>query len=119
MQLNHYSSRFSFLIKKYLTQEVILVILVMLVAIFLRFYNLTQHMSFSYDQGRDFLVLQDMVEGDLKLVGPTTGIDGFHIGPFFYYILLPGFVLSGGSPYGVAIWQALLITASLPFIQIT
>ena len=96
----------------------ILLVLIMGLAIFLRLYNLTYHVQFTFDQGRDFLVLQDMVGGDLKLVGPTTGIDGFHLGPFFYYLLLPAFYLGGGSPHVVALWLALLVTASLPFFYL-
>lgn len=95
--------------------ELVLVVLVLSLAFFLRFYNLFAHIQYSYDQGRDLLVLEEINQGDLKLVGPTTGLDGIFIGPFIYYLLWPAYWLSQGNPYAVAAWNAFLVSITLPF----
>lgn len=97
-----------------LSNEWVLVLLVTVAALSLRLVNLKETMAFTYDQGRDMLVLAEMAAGDIKLVGPTTGLNGVFLGPFMYYLLLPGFIFSNGSPFGVQFWQAVLVTATLP-----
>ncbi len=87
-------------------------------ALSLRLYHFRELMIFTYDQGRDMYVLQQISRGDIKLVGPTTGLPGVFLGPFFYYALLPGFILSGGSPFGTVIWQMTVITLGLPLLYL-
>lgn len=107
-------SRFFSWLRQTFTLETTLVMLVWLLGLFLRLYQLDKVMPFTFDQGRDLLELTAISQGDITLVGPTTGIAGFFLGPFYFYALLPGFFLSGGSPVGVAYWVALLASLALP-----
>jgi hypothetical protein len=88
--------------------------LYMVFGVGLRTYNLPNFLFFIYDQGRDALVLRNMLAGDFVLVGPTTGLAGFFLGPLWYYLGLPGFILSGGNPVGVSLWYILISCLSLP-----
>lgn len=55
--------------------------------------------AFTYDQGRDLLEVEKIIyEKDLKLIGPTTGLEGIFYGPWWYYYLLPIFIASNGNP---------------------
>ncbi|HYD35325.1 MAG TPA: hypothetical protein VD999_04620 [Vitreimonas sp.] len=101
------------------TRENLLLLALCLAAFLLRVYNISELMIFSYDQGRDMYVLQQITRGDVTLIGPTTGLPGFFLGPFFYYALLPGFIISNGSPIGVVIWQMFIIVATLPVLYYT
>lgn len=85
----------------------------LLVGVAIRWLNLNPLLPFTYDQGRDLLALQSIAAGDITLIGPTTGIAGFFLGPFYYYFLLPGFFLGQGDPFVVGAWNALWITAGL------
>lgn len=59
--------------------------------------------AFTYDQGRDLLVVAKMIyEGKLTLIGATTGLQGIFYGPTWYYILAPLLYISDGNPQGVA-----------------
>ena len=61
------------------------------------------------------LVLYDWVHrGIFPLVGPTT-LSGQHLGPFFYYLIFPGYLLFGG-PIGVSIWSAMLGVVGVYFL---
>lgn len=63
---------------------------------------------FTMDQGRDLVDIRQMVVSHTpRLVGPTTSINGVLLGPFWYYFLLPPFVLSGGNPQAIMNWQIL------------
>lgn len=95
-------------------------LIIIILAIFVRFYNYPNFLYFINDQGRDALKLKSIVEGDLTLIGPTSGLPGFFLGPLWYYIGVPGYLLSGGSPYGISLWYIFLATLAIPvFILIS
>jgi hypothetical protein len=98
--------------------ELATIAVLIVIAFFLRFYNLAHVMPFTYDQGRDMYELLRMSRGDMTLIGPTTGISGVFLGPFYFYFLLPGFLLSGGSPFGVAYWVLFWTTIALPLFYL-
>ncbi len=60
-----------------------------------RFFNLSESLYFTYDQGRDAYAIQRIVHGDLTLIGPTTGLEGFFTGPAWYYAGVPPEIYSG------------------------
>lgn len=83
------------------------------IAAILRFYRITELTEFLGDQGRTMLVMYDFVyRGIIPLSGPTT-LTGHSLGPFFYYLLLPGYFVSGGNPVIVSMWMAFLGVVSV------
>lgn len=83
------------------------------VTAFLRIFRLEALTEFLGDQGRTMLVMYDFVhQGVVPLSGPTT-LTGHSLGPFFYYLLIPGYLVSGGNPVIVSMWMALLGVASV------
>jgi len=71
---------------------------------------------FIYDQGRDAVKLAEILHGEITLIGPTTGLAGLFLGPLWYYITFPGFLLTHGSPVGLAIWAITLSAVVMPFV---
>lgn len=67
-------------------------------ALFLRIYKIWDNLIFVYDQGRDAQVIQNILKGKLTLIGPTTGIPGLFLGPFYYYLIAPFYWLGAGNP---------------------
>ena len=62
---------------------------------------LTNNYVFLFDQGRDYLAVQDIVVNrKLTLIGASTGLHGIFHGPFWYYLLAIPFILWQGDPYG-------------------
>ncbi|HOZ80653.1 MAG TPA: hypothetical protein PK370_00335, partial [Candidatus Woesebacteria bacterium] len=70
----------------------LLLIVIWLAALFVRFYRQDQLLGFYYDQGRDAKMAHDIITlTNLPTIGPTTGIQGLYLGPFWYYLITPGY----------------------------
>jgi len=64
------------------------------------------NLPFTTDQGRDMIDIRQMVVlHKPRLIGPTTSINGVYLGPFWYYFNLPAFIIGGGHPAAILIWQ--------------
>src|SRR3990167_6345444 len=95
-----------------------LIVLVLLAA-FLRLYQIDRYMQFQGDEGRDALVLWKLVvEKKLTLIGPGTSVGHMYNGPLYYYLILPSFVLAGLSPVGPSVFVALIGVATVLMIYL-
>lgn len=82
---------------------------IILVGIFLRFYNIQNYMHFAGDEGRDAFVVRDMLEkGKLPLLGPSSSAGHFSLGPFYYYLLSIPYLLTYNNPISGAVLIAIL-----------
>jgi hypothetical protein len=86
----------------------------LLLSVIARFWNLTNSLYFIWDQGRDAWAIQRILSGDITLIGPTSGLQGFFLGPLWFYAGVPGYFLSGGNPYGIATGYMLQGCLALP-----
>jgi 4-amino-4-deoxy-L-arabinose transferase-like glycosyltransferase len=85
-------------------QAVILTI-ILLVFFFLRFYLIEQRTVFNWDQARDAQTVSQILSGKLTLIGPRVlGPDKFFLGPYFYYLLAPFYLVSKGSPLAMILF---------------
>lgn len=85
----------------------LLLFLLLIGAFLVRVWRLDQLLAFYFDQGRDALVIWRFLhEGDLFLVGPTTGIEGILRGPWYYWLITPFYLLGGGNPVWPAVFLA-------------
>lgn len=95
--------------KKRVTISVIL-----LASLFLRTFRISDLLGFWYDQGRDALVIWNLWHNHHPfLIGPTTGIEGIFLGPFYYYFIAPFYLIGKGNPVIPAIWLAIVTTAAI------
>jgi len=94
-------------------RKILLILLILIPAIFFRFYQLPDRAPFLADQGRDLLEIREAVlDHRLPLVGPPTS-QNFKTGPIHYYFLLPSLVLAKFNPLGPIIFstfQGVLVT---------
>jgi 4-amino-4-deoxy-L-arabinose transferase-like glycosyltransferase len=86
----------------------ILIICILLVAAYMRFYKIDQYMTFLGDEGRDAITIFNILHGKLTLLGPTASVGGFFMGPAYYYLVTPFFWLFNYSPVGASVMVALL-----------
>lgn len=91
-----------------------LLFVVLVFSTLFRLYRLDQLLGFYYDQGRDALRVQDILQlKDLPAIGPTTGIAGLFLGPFWFYLLAPFYWIGKGSPVVAASFISLFDVAAV------
>lgn len=71
-------------------------------------------LTFGYDQARDAFVTHEILDGDLKILGPPSSTPGLYHGVLYNYILLPAYFF-GANPLNAAYWIA-LINAGTVFV---
>ena len=77
----------------------VLVFTILALALFVRVYRLPEILGFWYDQGRDALVIWDLIHnGKLFLIGPMMGNTGIFRGPWYYYLITPAYYFFDGNP---------------------
>lgn len=70
-------------------------------------------LTFGYDQARDAFVSQEILAGDIKILGPPASTPGLFHGVFYYYFLAPAYLIGQGNPIGAAYWVALFNAATV------
>ncbi|KKP31149.1 MAG: PMT family glycosyltransferase, 4-amino-4-deoxy-L-arabinose transferase, partial [Candidatus Woesebacteria bacterium GW2011_GWC2_31_9] len=86
-----------------------ILVLILLVGAFLRLYKINEFMTFLGDEGRDVIVVRNLlVKADPILIGPGTSIGSMYLGPLYYYFIAPFLFLFNFSPVGPAVEIAFL-----------
>lgn len=99
--------KFSFKkLKDFVLSPGILVLIILSLAAFLRLYRIQDYMTFLGDEGRDVLVVYNILHGKLTLLGPTASVGGFFLGPIYYYLMAPFLWLFNYNPVGPAVMVA-------------
>lgn len=66
----------------------ILLVSILLLASFLRFYRISEYMTFLGDEGRDAIIIKDILTGkNFPLIGPPTSVGNIYLGPLYYYMM--------------------------------
>jgi 4-amino-4-deoxy-L-arabinose transferase-like glycosyltransferase len=80
-------------------------ILIFIVFLFFRLYNLDGRIGFGWDQERDAQTISEILSGNPTLLGPRVqGPSGFFLPPYFFYLLAPFYLLTGGNPFATVIF---------------
>lgn len=88
---------------------IVIVILLVLAAIFLRLYRFEGFVTYLGDQGRDAMIMHRIVTAqDFPAIGAPSSVGQVYLGPFYYYLVAPFLLLSGFNPVGPAYGVALL-----------
>lgn len=76
-----------------------LFLLILGAGLYLRFYRIETSLNFGWDQARDSWKARDiLIKHQLVLNGPRTGIGHFHLGPLYYYLLVPLYFFTNLDP---------------------
>ncbi|MCJ7805570.1 hypothetical protein MUP46_02910 [Patescibacteria group bacterium] len=83
---------------------------IFILAIILRWWYLpAKAVSFAFDQARDAFVVQEILGGHIKILGPSVnGIPGLYHGVLYYYVLALAYLVGRGSPIGAAYFMGFL-----------
>ncbi len=96
-----------------------LVVILLGLALLARVNRIDQLLGFYYDQGRDAKVIWQLWhEKKLFLIGPTTGVEGIFLGPFYYYLLAPFYLAGGGNPVWPAVGLAVINVLAIGLVYL-
>lgn len=101
--------------RRFIRRELLILYVIIILGALLRLQGvLTESFAYTYDVGRDMLSLWDIVYShNITLIGPTTGLSGVFYGPWWYYLLVPSFILFSGNPSGIAFTMVLIGIVSI------
>ncbi len=87
----------------------ILLILVLITGLFLRSYHPFALFQYSHDQDLAGWFVRDvLISHHLRLIGQETSSHGIFIGPFFYYLQIPFYLLTRLDPAGALLLPIIL-----------
>src|SRR3990172_11666881 len=99
--------------KTFILKPNFLVLIILLASSLLRLYRIEDYMTFLGDEGRDVLVVYNILHGNLTLLGPTASVGGFFLGPIYYYFMVPFLFIFNYNPVGPAVMVAFLGIATV------
>ncbi|KKR29857.1 MAG: hypothetical protein UT61_C0020G0005 [Candidatus Woesebacteria bacterium GW2011_GWA1_39_8] len=82
---------------------------ILLIGFFLRIYKAQELFLYGHDQELTGWFIRDvLVNGHLRLIGQETSTAGVFIGPFYYYLSIPFYLLAKFDPIG-GVWLVTLL----------
>lgn len=94
---------------KKILKQFLIPTLILGLGIFVRTSSLPSLAPFDWDQNRDYQEVMKIASGKLTLIGPVAkGEGGFFLGPLYYYLLTPLYVLMGGNPISLPATSVLI-----------
>ena len=89
------------LLFKFKDIKFVIFLILVLTAIFFRFWKVRDYVLFLGDEGRDMLVMRKMIiEKRPTFLGPTASVGGFYLGPIYYWMGAPFLFLTRFNPVG-------------------
>jgi 4-amino-4-deoxy-L-arabinose transferase-like glycosyltransferase len=86
---------------KKIKKRYLILALILVLGIFFRTFQLVERYEFSHDGDLYAWIVKDIViDHHPRLIGQLTSAQGVFIGPYFYYMLVPFFILTGMDPIG-------------------
>ena len=88
--------------------QIILLIFLILTTVFFRFFRIRDYVVFLGDEGRDMIIMRQMIQNVRPVfLGPTASVGGFYLGPIYYWMAAPFLALTFFDPVGPSIMVAL------------
>lgn len=97
--------------------QAFLLVFLISITIFFRFWQIRDYVVFLGDEGRDMLIMRNMIlEKRPVFLGPTASVGGFYLGPIYYWISTPFLALTLFDPVGPSIMIAIFGAATVILI---
>lgn len=89
--------------------NILIVCLIVAIGLVLRLYDGASKLDFGHDGDLYSWIIKDIViDRHIRLIGQETSTPGIFIGPLFYYLLIPFFLLTNMDSIGVLGFAAIL-----------
>lgn len=81
-------------------------------------YNLSNSMFFHPDLARDYHEVLKISQGDLVFTGPKLTFGGLYTGPYYFYLFVPFFILTGKAIWSIYSFNALLYAITISLVSL-
>lgn len=82
---------------------------ILLTGLFFRTFQIMERFTFAHDGDLYSWIVKDIVVNHhFRLIGQLTSAEGIFVGPLFYYLLIPFFLVSNMDPVGVTLLGVLI-----------
>lgn len=89
--------------------EVAILLVVLFVSSFFRFYKVPEYFYFISDAGRDAQAAYKIIfDHKFTLIGPRASVAGFFMGPFYFYLITVPLLIFKMDPIGLAYFASFL-----------
>ena len=89
-------------------------LLTLTLAAFLRLYKIDQYMIFLGDEGRDAIIVKEMIVNfNLPAIGPPTSVGDIYLGPLYYYMMFIPMALTNLNPTSASVMVAAIGVATV------
>lgn len=93
---------------------IIALIIISLIGLFLRTYKLVERFGYGHDGDLYSWIVKDVVvDHHFRLIGQLTSTEGIFIGPLFYYLLIPFYLLFNMDPIGSAFFPPVIFLLTI------
>lgn len=90
-------------------KEYYILLLILLIALFLRIYRLPEMVGFDFDQEYAVMFAQNVLEVyPIQMIGQGLSVQGLFMGPLYFYYLVPFFMATNLYPIGGYIGSIIL-----------
>lgn len=90
---------------------------ILVLATLFRLYRISEYMTFLGDEGRDALVVRNMlIDRHFPLIGPPTSVGNIYLGPLYYYMMAVPMFFVWLNPVSAAVMNALIGVATVALI---
>lgn len=87
----------------------LMLVAILLIGAFFRFYKLDQYMIFLGDQGRDAIIVKNIIdEFHFPAIGPPSSVGNIYLGPYYYYMMFVPMVLTNFNPVSASFMVVLI-----------
>lgn len=92
----------------------LILLAILIVGFFLRSYKPLELFMYGHDQDLAGWIIKDiLVNGHLRLIGQETSSQGIFIGPIYYYLQIPFYILTNMDPKGALLLSLFLGLATI------
>lgn len=78
-------------------------------------YKIQNSLIYHPDFARDLYEILKIAQGDLTLLGPKLSFGGLYSGPYYFYLFVPAFLLSGLNIMALPLFNAFLFSCALGY----
>jgi len=96
-------------------KNVLISLVFIIIAIIIYSINLKTSLFYHPDFARDIHEVLKISQGKFTLIGPKLTFGGLYIGPYYYYLYVPAYILSGGQIISVHFFNALLFIVAITY----